>query len=163
MLLVAVDVEGCAWQVVEEAARLAADLGLPAHLTTVVDLPDGLAPDTPLHGQYEGETARHLLQGDTASALQGLAKVFEQHGVQTRIGVRHGDVVSSILACVEEVKPRFLVVGTHGRRGLKRLLLGSVAEQLIRVSPVPVVVIRAEGEAYHPSAAREAIRAEADG
>jgi nucleotide-binding universal stress UspA family protein len=37
-----------------------------------------------------------------------------------------------------------IAVGTHGRRGLGRVLLGSGAEQIIRVAPVPVLVIRGE-------------------
>lgn len=44
-----------------------------------------------------------------------------------------------------------IVVGTHGRRGVGRMLLGSGAEQIIRLAPVPVLVIRPAQE--HPAAA----------
>lgn len=40
-----------------------------------------------------------------------------------------------------------IVVGTHGRRGIGRILLGSGAEQILRMSPVPVLVIRGEDRA----------------
>jgi nucleotide-binding universal stress UspA family protein len=40
-----------------------------------------------------------------------------------------------------------IVVGTHGRRGVGRMLLGSGAEQVIRMAPVPVLVIRSEPQA----------------
>jgi nucleotide-binding universal stress UspA family protein len=46
---------------------------------------------------------------------------------------------------IEEIKnwpADLLVIGTHGRRGLNRLLLGSVAEGVIRVSPIPVLLVR---------------------
>ena len=43
-----------------------------------------------------------------------------------------------------------IVVGTHGRRGVGRMLLGSGAEQVIRMAPVPVLVIRSEGAAAKP-------------
>jgi nucleotide-binding universal stress UspA family protein len=59
-------------------------------------------------------------------------------------GQRLGDLVA------EEAR-RFaadlIVVGTHGRRGLGRVMLGSGAEQVIRMAPVPVLVIRAPEEA----------------
>jgi nucleotide-binding universal stress UspA family protein len=45
------------------------------------------------------------------------------------------------------VSKRTFVVGTHGRRGIGRALLGSGAEQIIRLAPVPVLVIRGEKEA----------------
>ena len=48
-----------------------------------------------------------------------------------------------VLRVVEETRPDLLVLGTHGRRGLKRAILGSVAEKLVRSSPVPVLTVHA--------------------
>lgn len=44
-------------------------------------------------------------------------------------------------------KAELLVIGTHGRRGVRRLLLGSDAEQIVRMSPVPVLLVRAPAPA----------------
>ena len=55
--------------------------------------------------------------------------------------VKMGVVASEVLRSVEETKPDLLVVGTHGRRGFKRAILGSVAEKLVRSSPVPVLTV----------------------
>jgi len=55
--------------------------------------------------------------------------------------VKMGVVWSEVLRTVEETKPDLLVVGTHGRRGLKRAILGSVAEKLVRSSSVPVLTV----------------------
>ena len=49
-----------------------------------------------------------------------------------------------------------IVVGTHGRRGLGRVLLGSGAEQVIRLSPIPVLVIRAAEQPSMPAKAGQA-------
>jgi len=51
-----------------------------------------------------------------------------------------------ILATIEQKHPDLVVVGTHGRRGLPRALLGSVAEKIVRLSPCPVLTVRAKGE-----------------
>jgi nucleotide-binding universal stress UspA family protein len=55
-------------------------------------------------------------------------------------GRRLGDVVADE---VRALNADLVVVGTHGRRGMSRVLLGSGAEQVIRLSPVPVLTIRA--------------------
>jgi nucleotide-binding universal stress UspA family protein len=50
--------------------------------------------------------------------------------------------VTRILEVVEEVKPYMLVMGSQGRTGLSRMLLGSKAEQLVRLCPVPVTIVK---------------------
>ena len=57
--------------------------------------------------------------------------------------LKHGMPWSGILQAVEELAPDLLVVGTHGRQGLSHALLGSVAEKVVRLSPVPVLTVRA--------------------
>jgi universal stress protein A len=52
-----------------------------------------------------------------------------------------GDPASTLLKEIKHVKPDLVVVGTHGRTGLTHVLLGSVAEKLARLSPVPVMIV----------------------
>lgn len=52
-----------------------------------------------------------------------------------------GDPASALLKEIKQVKPDLVVVGTHGRTGLTHVLLGSVAEKLARLSPVPVMIV----------------------
>lgn len=47
-----------------------------------------------------------------------------------------------ILAAIESTKADLVVVGTHGRKGLSHVVLGSVAEKVVRMSPIPVLVVR---------------------
>lgn len=60
--------------------------------------------------------------------------------------VNMGVAWMDVLRVVEEARPDLLVLGTHGRRGLKRAILGSVAEKLVRLSPVPVLTVHAPAE-----------------
>jgi nucleotide-binding universal stress UspA family protein len=55
------------------------------------------------------------------------------------LGVRLGDLV---IEHAQSWKADLIVIGTHGRRGVRRLLLGSDAEQILRLSPVPVLLVR---------------------
>ncbi len=58
-----------------------------------------------------------------------------------------GSPVSETLAAIEHDKPDLVIMGTHGRRGLGRAILGSVAEKIVRASPVPVLTTSAHPEA----------------
>ncbi len=60
---------------------------------------------------------------------------------------RVGNAVEEILAVIDEIHPDLVVMGTHGRSGKRYLFLGSVAEQVVRRSPVPVLTVRQEAAA----------------
>ena len=74
-------------------------------------------------------------------AIAKAAGVAAQTKLLDAPGKRLGDSVAEAARAWEA---DLIVVGTHGRRGIGRVLLGSGAEQIIRLSPVPVLVIRAD-------------------
>lgn len=163
MLLVAVDIEGCAWVVVDEAARLARDLGTEVRLMTSVCLPSGVSPHAAMHGVGEGKTPLELLREDAAQGLEALTAPFRDAGCAVQVEVRVGPPADAIVEAAKELKPRMLVMGSHGRTGIARLVLGSVAERVLRQASCPVVVIPGHGTVDHHTAAADAVRAEADG
>lgn len=59
--------------------------------------------------------------------------------------VRVGSPWEEIVAAARDLGADLLVVGTHGRRGLTHALLGSVAERVVRTSPIPVLTVRSPG------------------
>jgi nucleotide-binding universal stress UspA family protein len=61
-----------------------------------------------------------------------------------------------ILAAIERVRPDLVVMGTHGRRGITRALLGSVTEKIVRTSPAPVLTVGAERDRATASAVEAA-------
>jgi nucleotide-binding universal stress UspA family protein len=67
-------------------------------------------------------------------------------GVRTTGVLRTGIPSEQILLAAEQVKADLIVVGTHGRRGISHALLGSVAERVVRMSPVPVLTVRGAAE-----------------
>lgn len=52
------------------------------------------------------------------------------------------DIASCIARCVDRRGVALVVMGTHGRRGMRRRVLGSVAERFVRESPCPVLLVR---------------------
>lgn len=161
-ILVAVDPRGCASVVVERAAELAADLGTSVVLCTVVDPPEGVTEETLItDGPLKGKTALQALEEDALQSLDFLKLTFDRYDVKVKLEVLHGDAAEAVL----EHAPgyRMLVCGTHGRRGIKRFFFGSVAEQIVRRAPIPVMTVRAEGADLHPSPTQQAIAALGDG
>jgi universal stress protein A len=70
-----------------------------------------------------------------------LAKVSTPAGKPCRHELISGEPVSAILAVAGRPEYDLMVVGTHGRTGVTKLLLGSVTERLIRLSPIPVLTV----------------------
>ncbi len=106
------------------AAELAVRSGMPLHLVSVQ------APGAP--------DGRRALQAAVDRAL-GLGAC---DGLAAHVDVARGDdAAAAILAYAARVEAGSLVLGTHGRRGLQRFRLGSVAEEVVRGSGVPVLVV----------------------
>lgn len=72
-----------------------------------------------------------------------LADAKKQQPQATAILTR-GVAWREILSAVEQSKPDLVVMGTHGRRGISHALVGSVAEKIVRMSPAPVLTVRAQ-------------------
>jgi nucleotide-binding universal stress UspA family protein len=74
-----------------------------------------------------------------------LAKTRAELPATTAI-LKRGIPWREILSVIDETRPDVVVMGTHGRRGVGRALLGSVAEKVVRTSPVAVLTVHAKPE-----------------
>jgi len=85
-----------------------------------------------------------------AGAEEELRSVIPAASEDTRIETRvlHGSPYREIVRLASEELVDLVIMGTHGRSGLGRWLLGSVAEQVIRRSPSPVMVVREGGAGF---------------
>lgn len=142
-LLVALDGTDTSRLALEHAARLARLTGARIVLLHVLDTfahTSGFEPADPyIHDVLPRlrQTARALLD-KAAGRLRG-----EGIGVDTILLESHRERVSEAIARqAAESHCDLVVLGTHGRRGIDRLLLGSDAEQVARISPVPVLLVR---------------------
>lgn len=76
---------------------------------------------------------------DLVEALRGFLKPADEAGLQTRSALREGVPAREIVAQAREMGADLVVMGTRGREGLERLVLGSVAEKVVRTAPCPVM------------------------
>lgn len=74
--------------------------------------------------------------------IAGIQQRLERENIRATWEVRSGTALGVILDLVEERRATMIAMATHGATGLKRILLGSTAEAILRKSPVPVLVVR---------------------
>ena len=74
--------------------------------------------------------------------LEPERQVLEQAGFNVRVEARFGDPAEEIVALAEQLHADMIAMATHGRTGLRQLLMGSVAEQVLRRVDIPVLMLR---------------------
>ena len=82
------------------------------------------------------------LEDEAKRAVRDIGERARQHDVDVITVVREGVPYETIMEYVDEADVDLIVMGTHGRRGLPRYLLGSVTEKVVRVADVPVLTVR---------------------
>ncbi|MBS0341729.1 MAG: universal stress protein [Proteobacteria bacterium] len=159
-ILVPIDGSDTSLLGVDEAIRLARMTGGRLRFVQVIDeLSVALAVDT--YGGYLGDLPAALDQSAT-ELLKGVKARARAAGVEAE-AVLHdsfNDKVADIVAEQARQWPADLIVlGTHGRRGVRRLVLGSGAENILRAAPVPVLLVRARRRADELPPAQDPVHA----
>jgi nucleotide-binding universal stress UspA family protein len=142
-ILVAVDGSPAATKGLREAIRLAKEERAQLVILHAVDefyalaTPEGVAPLTDLLPVLRAGGQRVLAK---AKSLAAREKVKVSTVLREKVG---GPAADLIVREAKRQRADLIVLGTHGRRGLRRLVLGSDAEQVVRTASVPVLLVRA--------------------
>ncbi len=141
-IVVPVDGSETAQKALTTALQMARESNGCVHLVHVVEGLTPMAADP--YGAYSGEVIEVMRQSgrkilDDALALARAEGVQADTQLFDNFGARLAEVVAD---SATRFNADLMVVGTHGRRGLGRVLMGSGAEQIIRLSPVPELVLR---------------------
>jgi nucleotide-binding universal stress UspA family protein len=139
-ILVANDFSDTARIAADWAAAFARALGAKLVVVHVFEMPVVGVPDAAFI--VDAKTAARLSEQAQRGLDSEVARLREL-GADVEAGLlRQGDARDVIPKTAELAGAGLVVVGSHGRRGLSRALLGSVAESIVRSSNVPVVVVR---------------------
>jgi len=92
------------------------------------------------------ESVDRLLREDAADAVSRVRDLAAAADVPVETAIVEGSPSREIVNYAEEIDCDLIVMGTHGRGGLDRLLLGSVAESVIRASSIPVTAVPVENQ-----------------
>jgi universal stress protein A len=139
-ILVPVDYSEHSRRALEQALSLAGDAEVT--VVHVWDKPAYVGDQVVAHADGSRRSLSELIRDNAERDMtEFLSLVKNPAGIAFAHRLISGDPVSAIIA--EATKPGYdlLVVGTHGRTGVTKLLLGSVTEKLIRLSPIPVLTV----------------------
>ena len=129
-ILVPTDGSDCAAAAVEYAAELASRYGARVYVLSVVD-------SRPFDDMPHRETVEAAAEETVAAVRDDLADVGVTAETAVRVGIPHREV----LDYADENGVDLVAMGTHGRTGVERYLLGSVTEKTVRLSDVPVLTV----------------------
>jgi nucleotide-binding universal stress UspA family protein len=117
-----------------QALDLAEQYGATIHAINVVD--------TDITSLFADRGESETLTERGQKAVDSVRKMAEAHDVAVETAVLEGDPADTILDYADDIDADVIVAGTHGRSGVRRRLLGSVAERLVRHATQPVLTVR---------------------
>ena len=82
------------------------------------------------------------MEAETLSYMQSARSKLQKAGCRTSFLIRQGAIAETILQTASEIQADVIVMSTHGRSGIQRWLLGSVADRVVTHSNTPVMLIR---------------------
>lgn len=138
-ILLPVDFSAHCDEAAVHAAWFAQVGGGKLHLVHVIGNPlDALygAQDVANYAVFDHATER------ARALLEEAAKRCLPPACEYELQVVHGDPFDRLMATIEELQPDLIVMSTHGRGGIKHLVIGSVAEKIVRHAPCPAFIVR---------------------
>ena len=138
-ILVAVDGSYTSSLALHEAFKLAKETKAQLHLVHVIDL-------TPtVEGGFNPETFQRMIREEGNDLLRKVTDLAAQEGIGADTELLDATPRKFSKAIAKEARrweADLIVMGTHGRIGIARLVLGSVAEGVLHITPVPVLLVR---------------------
>ena len=146
-ILVPVDFSPSSKLAVEHALALAGHFQGTVHVLHAWELPAYLRPDlTVWSGELNAPLELHA-RGEAEKAMREfVADTHLKDRPDVTTELRSGVLYSTILAVAEQGEFDLIVMGTHGRTGFSHVVLGSVAEKIVRLAKCPVLTVRVPPE-----------------
>jgi nucleotide-binding universal stress UspA family protein len=136
-ILVAIDGSPLSAQATDVAAGLATALGAEVAFVYVIEPGETVAPA----GGMPADELRKVVQQEGHSVLEAAASRVHVEPPPWRF-LKEGKPAAEIVAAAREWGADLIVIGTHGRSGLGRVVLGSIAEAVVHAAPCPVLLAR---------------------
>jgi nucleotide-binding universal stress UspA family protein len=135
-ILVATDFSELGQAAVTQASNLAHALGSTLDVVHVFTLQNMTEAAAMTRDQLEDAERRARVH------LDAVAAAVRATGRLGQAVLRHGDPAPMILLAATELDSELIVLGTHGRKGMSRFVMGSTAESVLRQARVPVLVVK---------------------
>ncbi len=133
-ILLATDSSKYSKAAAEHAINFAASYGSDLTAVSVVDVTDEFYAQAPEAVEQMVEKAKNT--------LKEVKKKAEDANIKTETFVKEGEVYRKIIELAKEKKTNIIFMGSHGKKGLKKLLMGSVTERVIGLTACAVLVVK---------------------
>ncbi|NTW82522.1 MAG: universal stress protein [Chlorobiaceae bacterium] len=143
-ILCPVDFSDAARKAVDYAREFAVSTGASIYLLHVVEP----IPIPPVDASLNYIQIEEELEKAAQTDLNVLKDSLLSKGLKVDCGLETGNPSDIILEKVEELEVNFIIMGSHGRKGLNRLIMGSVADAVIRKAVCPVLIVKSEEKEF---------------
>jgi len=140
-IIVATDLEGQSEAAFEYAGRLAASYGARIVLAHGLDPMEYAVVD-----EVPGRVRKALTE-EARAVLDKLSADLLQEGIRSHSEIRQGAVAQMLVDVAKQCEAGLIVIGTRGKQGAGPVVVGAIAEQLVRLSPCPVLAVAADWNA----------------
>lgn len=155
-ILCAVDDSPAARRAFDAAVALATERGAELHVLSVVQIADMYAAGFELEG-FDPDGSMSAIYAEARATVKALAAGLIAQDARLKPHVLGGsNVAERIVQCATAHRCGLIVLGTHGRGGMRRAILGSTAEGVLRSSTIPVLAFRDSREHESPERAQGA-------
>ena len=141
-ILLPTDFSGCA----NYALPYAAAIARAANATVIcVNVVEPIVPAVGYTGMAEAMPIAEMneqMEDSAERELPDVLKCEELHGLQVEEVIGHGDAAAEIVRIADEQHVDLIVISSHGRTGLGRMIFGSTAEAVVRHARCPVLVVK---------------------
>ena len=142
-ILVPLDGSELAEKVLPHVTALAKGFGAEPTLVSVVEISLGVAGAKLEAIPAVAAESKAALKAEAMFYLQKIQQGLKGAGVEAAVAVLEGDVASEIITYAEQKGYDLIAMATHGRSGIGRFIMGSIAEKVVRGAIKPVLLIRA--------------------
>lgn len=145
-ILLPTDFSGYSASATRYACELADKYGAELHLLHTLEIHPAVTPDFGM-----GLALPRYVSESKAAAEKSLQNVVDPQWAQSHKvthAIREGSPIKEIVRYAREQGIDLIVISTHGRTGLAHVIMGSVAESVVRTAPCPVLTVRPEGHQF---------------
>ncbi|MCL6472225.1 MAG: universal stress protein [Firmicutes bacterium] len=133
-ILLAVDGSQCSEVAAIKAIKMARDYNGELKVLSVVDVPPEVYP--------EAQDVIEAMIGEAREIVRNIEDLARLHSIRVESFIREGNAFEKIIELSNELKVDLICMGSHGRTGLRRLLVGSVTEKVIGGAARPILVVK---------------------
>lgn len=145
-ILAPVDFSHCSRTALNYAISLAQQLGAKLRVVHICEVPALVSPDLVVTiPDQPTQTISEWVRSEASAGMDKfMAEVVHPEGVDIEVKLVAGDAPDRIAKEAKDYDADLIVMGTHGRKGMAHLIMGSVAERTLRIAPCPVLTIRSD-------------------